>query len=292
VSDRFEFIDAERANYAVVKMCSWLGVSRSGYYAWRDRPESATAQRRAEITELVVEVFTEFEQRYGYRKITAELGRRSVVVGTWLVRSIMAEQGLVCCHPRPWRLTTAPDGSDGPDDLLEGDFTAPAPGEVFVGDITYIRTGSGWLYLATVIDLFNREVAGYAMASHMRTELIVDAVNMAVDRGLVNPGAIFHSDRGSQYTSADFAVCLSGHEMRGSMGRVGVCWDNAVAESFFASLKKELVHRTAYPNHRVARHEVAKYIEDFYNRRRIHSFNGYNTPQETRQAWENRKLAS
>lgn len=292
MSDKFEFIDAEKDNYAIVKMCEWLGVSRSGFYDWRDRPESATAQRRAEITELVVSVFTEFDQRYGYRKITAELGRRGVTVGAWLVRSIMAEQGLVCCHPRPWRLTTDPDGSDGPDDLLEGDFTSPAPGDRFVGDITYIRTGSGWLYLATVIDLFNREVVGYAMATHMRTELIVNAMGLAVDRGMVNPGAVFHSDRGSQYTSAEFAACLEGHKIRGSMGRVGVCWDNAVAESFFASLKKELIHRTAYLNHRVARHDVAKYIEDFYNRRRIHTYNGYNTPQEARQAWENRKLAS
>jgi transposase InsO family protein len=292
VNDKFEFIDAEKGSYAIVKMCEWLGVSRSGFYHWRDRPESATARRRTEICELVVSVFDEFDQRYGYRKIRAELIRRGVQVGEWLVRSIMAEQGLVCCHPRPWRSTTDPDGTVGPDDLVGGDFTAPTPGDRLVGDITYIRTGSGWLYLATVIDLFNREVVGYAMATHMRTDLVIDAINMAVDRGLVNPDAVFHSDRGSQYTSTDFAACLNVHGMRGSMGRVGVCWDNAAAESFFASLKKELVHRTTYPNHGIARHEVARYIEDFYNRRRIHAYNDYNTPHETRQAWQNRKLAS
>lgn len=292
MNEKFEFIDAEKDNFPVVRMCRWLGVSRSGFYHWRVRPTSATAQHRGEITELVKALFDEFDQRYGYRKIRAELARRGVEVGEWLVRSIMAAEGLVCCHPRPWRSTTDPDGSAGPGDVLDGDFTAECPGERFVGDITYIRTGSGWLYLATVIDLFNREVVGYAMASHMRTELVINAVRVAVDRGLVNPGAVFHSDRGSQYTSGDMADFLTRNSMRGPMGRVGVCWDNAVAESFFASLKKELVHRTFYPTHALARHEISKYVEDFYNRRRIHTYNGYNTPHETRQAWENRKLAS
>lgn len=292
MSDKYEFIDAERANYPVVKMCVWLGVSRSGFYDWLKRPESATTTRRAEITGLVKSVFDEFDQRYGYRKIRAVLARRAVPVSGWLVRSIMTTEGLVCCHPRPWRQTTDSDGSTGPADLLHGDFTADAPGDRFVGDITYVRTGSGWLYLATVIDLFNREVVGYAMATHMRASLVVDAVAMAVGRGSVNRGAVFHSDRGSQYTSTDLSEFLRLNGMRGSMGRVGVCWDNAVAESFFASLKKELVYRTFYPNQTVARHEIGRYIEDFYNRRRIHTFNGYNTPHETRQAWENRNLAA
>ncbi len=292
MSSKYEFIDAEKADYSIVKMCEWLGVSRSGFYEWRDRPDSDTTERRVVITGLVRSLFDEFEGRYGYRKLCAELARRGERVSEWLVRSIMASEGLVSCHPRPWRATTTPDGSTGPEDLLEGEFTAPAPGERLVGDITYIRTGSGWLYLATVIDLFNREVVGYSIASHMRVSLVTRAVQMAVDRGLVNPGAVFHSDRGSQYTSAVMADFLTSYDMRASMGRVGVCWDNAVAESFFASLKKELVHRTFYPTHEVARHEVSKYIEDFYNRRRIHSFNGYNTPYETRQAWELMELAA
>jgi transposase InsO family protein len=292
VSSKFEFIEAEKAFFPIVKMCAWLEVSRSGFYEWRERPLSATAARRAEITAMTVDLFDEFEQRYGYRKLRVELTERGVPVSEWLVRQIMAEQGLECCHPRPWRATTDPDGSDGPADLLGGDFTAERPGDRFVGDITYIRTGSGWWYLSTVIDLYNREVVGYAMASHLRASLVTDAVDLAVMRGLVNRDAVFHSDRGSQYTSRDMADCLAGHEMRGSMGRTGVCWDNAVAESFFATLKKELVHRTLYPNHQIARHEIAKYIEDFYNRRRIHSWNGYTTPLEARQAWENTGLAS
>ena len=292
MSAKYELVDAEKANYKIIKMCDWLGVSRSGYYEWRDRPLSGTAERRAEITKLVVKIFDEFEQRYGYRKIRIELARRRVWVSEWLVRQIMAEQGLECCHPRPWRATTDNDGSAGPADLLGGDFTAERPGDRFVGDITYVHTMSGWLYLSTVIDLYNREVVGYAMASHMRASLVTDAVDLAVSRGFVNEGAVFHSDRGSQYTSRDMAQCLAGHKMQGSMGRTGVCWDNAVAESFNATLKKELVNRTTYPSHQIARHEVAKYIEVFYNRRRIHSWNGYNTPQEARQAWENRSQAS
>jgi transposase InsO family protein len=183
-----------------------LGVARSGFYEWRERPLSATAERRAEITGLVCAVFDEFEERYGYRKIRVELARRGVFVSGWLVRSVMAEQGLECCHPRPWRTTTDPDGSAGPADLLGGDFTAERPGDRFVGDITYIRTGSGWWYLATVIDLYNREVVGYAMASHMRASLVTDAVDMAVSRGLVNPHAVFHSDRGSASSSGQCTV--------------------------------------------------------------------------------------
>lgn len=225
MKSKFEFIDAEKANYAITKMCQWLGVSRSGFYDWRDRPDSATAERRATLTELVVALFNEFEQRYGYRKIRAELARRGVQVGEWLVRSIMAAEGLVCCHPRPWRSTTDPDGTAGPADLIDGDFTSAAPGDRFVGDITYIRTGSGWLYLATMIDLFNREIVGYDMATHMRAELVTNAIQMAINRGLVNPGAVFHSDRGSQYTSTDMHDFLTEHKMRGSMGRIGVCWD-------------------------------------------------------------------
>lgn len=292
MSSKFEFIDSEKANYKIVKMCAWLEVSRSGFYEWRNRPASATAIRRAEISELVCAVFDEFEQRYGYRKIRVELSDRGVLASEWLVRQIMTENGLVCCHPRPWRATTDNDGSAGPADLLEGNFTSDAPGEAFVGDITYIHTGSGWLYLSTVIDLYNREVVGYALASHMRASLVTDAVDLAVKRGLINPNAIFHSDRGSQYTSGDMATCLAGHELRGSMGRTGVCWDNAVAESFFATLKKELVHRTTFPTLQAARHEIVKYIEDFYNRRRMHSKNGYTTPLQARQTWENMNQAA
>ena len=293
MSSKYEFIDAEKANYKITKMCEWLCVSRSGFYEWRDRPASATAERRAYLTELTVALHKEFDERYGYRKLRIELARRGEDVSEWLVRRIMAAEGLQSCHPQPWRPpTTDNDGSAGPEDLLGRDFTASEPGVAFVGDITYVRTWAGWLYLATVIDLYNREVVGYAMASHYATPLVTAAVDMAAARRLVKPGAIFHSDRGSQYTSKEFALCLEGHNMRGSMGRVGVCWDNAVAEAFFATLKKELIHRTSYPNREAAKEAITKYIEVFYNRRRIHSTNGYTTPLEARQTWKDNNRAS
>jgi putative transposase len=291
VSSAYEVIDRDE-RCPVVKKCVWLGVSRSGFYDWRDRPLSATTLRREAVTVLVTEVFEEFEQRYGYRKIAVEVARRGHRVSEQMVRDIMASEGLVCCHPRPWRATTDNDGSGTVVDRLGGDFTATAPGERFVGDITYVKTWGGWLYLATVIDLFNREVVGYSMASHMRTELICDAVDRAVANGRVRSGAVFHSDRGSQYTSHEFAAHLKANGMVGSMGRTGVCWDNAVAESFFATLKKELVYRTVFPTQQHAVRVITEYVEVFYNRRRIHSKLGYNTPLETRKAWENRQEAA
>lgn len=292
MSSSYELIETEKANYPIIGMCDWLGVSRSGFYQWRDRPPSATADRRAALTDQIVKVFDEFKQRYGYRKIRATLKRRGVQVSEWLVRSIMAAEGLVCCHPRPFRVTTDNDGSTGPVDLLQRDFTATGPGEVFVGDITYVPTWQGWVYLATMIDVFTREVVGYSTADHMRTPLITDAVAMAVRSGRVNNDAVFHSDRGSQYTSIEFAAFLARNNMRGSMGRTGVCWDNAMAESFFATLKKELVHRTVFPTRRSAEHEISTYIELFYNRCRIHSNLGYNTPTETREMWESNQQAA
>ena len=291
MSEAYELIERDE-RCPVVKKCLWLGVSRSGFYDWRGRPLSTTTLRRAEVTELVVEVFAEFEQRYGYRKIRVELARRGHRVSEQLVRDIMAGEGLVCCHPRRWRATTDNDGTGTVVDRLGGDFTADVPGERLVGDITYIKTWGGWLYLATVIDLFNREVVGYSMASHMRTALICDAIDRAVANGRVKPGAVFHSDRGSQYTSHEFAAHLEANDMVGSMGRTGVCWDNAVAESFFATLKKELVYRTVFPTQQHAVRAITEYVEVFYNRRRIHSQLGYTTPLETRKAWETRQEAA
>lgn len=293
MTDKYSFINAEKDNYPITKMCAWLGVSRSGFHAWAKRSPSVTALRRARLEKLVQAIFDEYDSRYGYRKIHRELARRGVTVSEWLVRNIMNALGLVCCHPRPYKVTTISDGG-GPvlPDLLERDFVADRPGEVFVGDITYIPTWEGWVYLATVIDTHTREVVGYHMDSNMKTPLITAAVGKAVVAGLVNRGAIFHSDRGSQYTSEDFYLCLEGHDMHSSVGRTGVCWDNAMAESFFASLKKELVNRVSFPTRKAAMDEISKYVEVFYNRRRIHASIGYNTPLETRQAWQNRNQAA
>jgi transposase InsO family protein len=293
VSSVFELVEREeRGPYPIIKMCAWVGVSRSGYYDWRRRGPSVTEQHRNKYRELVKAVFVEFDSRYGYRKIARVLWRRGHVVSEYLVRDIMTSENLECCHPRPYLVTTLSDGSDGIEDYLEGDFSAFAPGDRFVGDITYVKTWAGWLYLATVIDLFNREVVGYAMASHMRTELVVDAVQHAINKGKINEGAIFHSDRGSQYTSTEFGDFLDANDMTGSMGRTGVCWDNAVAESFFATLKKELVHRCVFPTRKHAVRGISAYIDGFYNPIRLHSKLGYTSPLEARESWEARQEAA
>lgn len=291
MSSRYEFIDSEKANYPICRMCVWSAVSRSGFYEWRDRPASATTERRVALTARVRAIFKASRQTYGYRRIHAQLGRDGVEAGPELVRAIMADEDLVACQPRPWRTTTTPDGATPPADLLDGDFSAARPGERFVGDITYVATWAGWLYLATVIDLATKEVVGWSMADHLRTELICDAVSMAARNGRITTGAVFHSDRGCQYTSDEFARYLKGRRMVGSMGRTGVCWDNALAESFFASLKKELVYRTAFPTRRHARNAIAEYIEVFYNRQRLHSGIGYRTPLEAREIFNNQEAA-
>jgi len=242
VSSKYEFIDGEKANYPIVKMCRWAEVSKSGFYEWRDRPASATAERRAGLGVRIVTIFAESDGTYGYRRVRDQLRRDGVEAGPELVRRIMTEGGLVACQPRPFRVTTVPDGdAAGPADLCGRDFGADEPGVKLVGDITYIRTWAGWVYLATVIDCCTRMVIGYAMADHMRTSLVIDALSMARRNVDLVDGCIFHSDRGTQYTSGELAVYLENANMRGSMGRRGQCWDNALAESFFASLKNEFV---------------------------------------------------
>jgi putative transposase len=286
VSSKYEFIDGEKANYPIVCMCRWAAVSKSGFYEWRARPASATAERRAALTELVKVIFTDSDEAYGYRRVHAQLLIDGERAGPELVRSIMIAEGLVACQPRPYKVTTRPgEELDPPADLCERDFTADAPGTKFVGDITYISTWAGWVYLATVIDCYSNMVVGYAMADHMRTSLVTDALTMARRHIDVADGCIFHSDRGSQYTSTDLAEYLEGRKMRGSMGRTGICWDNAKAESFFASLKKELVYRTVYATRQHAYDSIAHWIEIRYNRKRLHSGIGYRTPLEAHNAY-------
>jgi putative transposase len=268
-------------------MCTWSGVSKSGFYEWRGRPASATAERRAALAATIQVIFDDSDETYGYRRVHAQLVIDGVEAGPELVRSIMIARGLVACQPRPYKVTTTPgDEADAPADLVERDFSADEPGTKFVGDITYISTWEGWVYLATVIDCYSKMVVGYAMADHMRTSLVTDALDMARRGGPVRPDCIFHSDRGSQYTSEDLRVYLKKWKMRGSMGRTGVCWDNAMAESFFASLKKELVHRTVYSTRRKAIDSIAHWIEVRYNRKRLHSGIAYQIPADVHYAFE------
>jgi putative transposase len=274
-------------------MCQWLNVSRSGFYEWRNRPESATVSRRKMLAELVQEIFDDSHGTYGYRRIHAALARRGVPVSLELVRALMRRLGLVACQPRPWRRTTIADpAAPATPDLVGRDFTADAPGTKLVGDITYIPTWEGWLFLATVIDCYSKKVIGWALADNAERSLVIRAMNMALDTGGIAARCIFHSDRGSQYTSDDFRKLLGKHDLQPSVGRTGVCWDNAMAESFFGALKNELVHRTVFATRNHARRAIVKYIEGFYNSRRLHSSLGYRTPQEAHSGYVKPQLAA
>lgn len=298
---RYEFIDEEKAcmnesgkpKYPVVKMCKWLQVSTSGFYEWLKRPLSATAERREYLKLLINKAFTDSDGTYGYRRIHAQLARWGELCTPELVRGLLRELGLVACQPRPWRHSLTEAGPAGPiPDLVARDFTADRPGEKMVGDITYIPTWEGWLYLATVIDCHTKAVIGWAMADHYKTPLINDALTMAVRNNSIASKAVFHSDRGSNYTSEEYGRLLSHNDIRQSVGRTGICYDNALAESFFAALKNERVHRTQYPTREHARKDIARYIEFRYNTKRLHSALGYRTPHEVHNEYLNLSSAA
>ncbi|MCX4649257.1 MULTISPECIES: IS3 family transposase [unclassified Streptomyces] len=294
VTEKYEFIDDEADNFPVQQqMCTWAGVSTSGFYHWKSRPLSATAKRRAELSAVILQIFSDSQETYGYRRVHAALQRMNVQAGAELVRALMRELGLVPCQPRPWRATTiADDAAPATPDLLARDFTADAPGRKLVSDITYVHTWAGFLYLATVIDCHTKAVVGWAMADHMKTSLISDALDMAARNIDLAEGCIFHSDRGSQYTSRELRCKLRSLGLRASVGRTGVCWDNAMAESFFGALKNELVHRTTFPTRAHARRAIVRYIEMFYNRKRLHSGLGYKTPAEVHAEYEELQTAA
>jgi putative transposase len=290
VSEKCEFIDAQCADVPVgdagdapgiMQMCEWLGVSKSGYYGWRSRPESATARRRDLLRVKIKALFEANGEEYGYRRMHAALARGGERACPELVRQLMRGLGLEPCQPKPWRYSLTEQGVAGPiPDLVNRNFTAAKPGEKMVGDITYIPTWQGWVFLATVIDCATRKIAGWAMDDNYRTLLISDAVKMA-SRNLDLPEeAIFHSDRGSNYTSAEFSGVLAELGIRQSVGRTGICFDNALAESVNGTLKVELVHRKVYPTRESAIADIARWIELRYNRTRLHSALGYRTPQE------------
>jgi putative transposase len=279
---RFAFIaqmDAEKA-FPIAFMCHMLQVSRPGFYAWRNRPPSTRARRDAELTAKITIIHTAHRGRVGVRRIRDELARAGVVCSHKRVHRLMRAARLKGVHPRPYKHTTVPDPTHGSvPDLVGRHWQPPAPDRIWVGDVTYIKTWSGWAYLATVIDCYSRRVVGWAVSTRLRADLVVDALRMAIVSR--NPhDVIFHSDRGSQYTSQEFARFCRRHNVRRSVGRTGNCYDNAVAESFFATLKKELIHTHPWPSVDKLRAAVFEYIELYYNQRRRHSTIGYNTPAE------------
>lgn len=265
------------------------GLSESGYHAWKRRqrePVSQRCRRHAELQQQVRIAFEAAGRRYGVRRVHAQLVRDNVNVSERTVATIFKELGLKSVHPAPWRCLTRRDTDWRSDDLIKRDFTASEPGRRFVGVITQIDTKAGPVYLATMIDLFNRETVGWAVADHHRVELVTDAVHMARRNGRTKRRAVFHSDRGSEYTSHTFRRTLKTCRMRQSMGRIGTCYDNAAAESFFATIKKECVHVTPLDNVEHARKVIVNYIEVWYNRRRLHPTIGYRSPVEAREQFE------
>jgi putative transposase len=283
VSERYSFIGAEKAcsGFPVRRGCMLLEVSPSGYYAWRDRPDSAMSRRRAEVALLAANAHAASDGTNGYRRVHRDLLADGVSCSWQLVRRVLREQGLAGAQPAAYRVTTRQDpGAQAAPDLICRDFSSQVPGTKLCGDITYIRTWAGWAYLAVVIDFSTKMIVGWQISNRANAQLCIEALEMAHRNGHVEADAIFHSDRGCQYSSGAFHACTSRLGVRQSMGRTGVCWDNAQAETFFASLKVECVYRTAIPSLDHARRTVGRYIEVFYNRRRRHSALDYQTPQQ------------
>lgn len=282
---RYRFIAAEKAAVRnVAKACSLLSVSRSAYYQWQQQRPSARARKDSELGERVVAIHGESRGTYGAPRVHQQLRREGIHCARKRVARLMALRGLAGRWRRRFQKTTILDplAPGQAPDLVQRRFEpASRPlDRIWVGDISYVRTWEGWCYLATVIDLASRRVVGFAVADNMRTSLVCSALEMALGVRQPATGLVFHSDRGSQYTAGAFRQLLARHGIVQSLSRPRQCWDNAVAESFFATLKTELIYRQPLPTRAAARHAVFEYIEVFYNRQRLHSALGYRSPAE------------
>jgi putative transposase len=262
-------------------MCAQVGVARQGYYRWRASGPSERERTDAELTDTIRDIHRDLHGHPGVRRVWAELVVCGYRVARKRVWRLMRAAGLQGRHPRAWRRTTVAGlrPIDAPD-LIGRDFTADAPDTRWCGDISYVATVDGWAYVATVIDLHSRKVVGYAVADHLRTSLIIEALAAALVTRRPAAGVIFHSDRGTQYTSREFADFCAANGVVRSMGRRATCFDNAVAESFFATYKKELIHTRPWNNLSEVRQQTFLWMEGYYDRRRQHSTLGYLTPTE------------
>lgn len=277
---RFATIDAEKAAYPVTVLCETLEVSTSGFYAWLSRGKSSRERANEELTERIVQIHRESRGSYGCPRIQIELRYQGQRVSRKRVARLMRKQGIRVRRRRRWVPKTTDSNHSLPvaPNLLDRQFQQSAPDQAWVGDITYVRTDEGWLYLANMLDLYSRKVVGWAMSDKIDRHLVLSALNMAVHNRKPAAGLIHHTDRGSQYASIDYCKALQKHGMIPSMSRKGNCWDNAVAESFFSTLKTEL--SGGYRTREEARRAIFEYIEMFYNRKRRHSSIGYLTPVE------------
>ena len=277
--NHYRFIHAERATYPIIVLCRVLRVARSAYYAWARRGVSARAQADEVLATQIAAAHARSRRTYGAPRIHAELRAQGTRCARKRVARLMRAAGLVGCHRRRRTRTTVTEPTHVPaPNLVARDFTASAPDRLWLGDITYVPTHEGWLYLAVLLDAHSRRVVGWAMAEHLRSELAADALAMALRARRPPPGLVHHTDRGSQYTAATYRTRLADRAITASMSRAGECLDNAVAESFFATLKAELVDTRAWPTRAAARTAIFEWIEVWYNRQRRHSTLGYLTP--------------
>ena len=277
----YRFMAKHLGTYGVEKMARVLRVSRSGYYEWIDRPQSARECQKVELTEQIREIQDQVHHRYGAPRVTRELARRGRRVGHNRVARILREQELGARPKRRFRVTTkSAQGAVVAANELDRRFSAAAVNQKWVSDISYVATAEGWLYLCVVVDLYSRRVVGWSMGTSLGTELVLAAFTMAVIRRRPPRGLMFHSDRGTQYASLAFRKSLARRGMLQSMSRKGECWDNACAETFFKTLKTELIGRLIYRSREEAKAAIFEYIEVFYNRVRLHSYLGYFPPAE------------
>ena len=283
----YEFVDREKAHHAVARLCHVLGVSPSGYWAWRKRAPSARAQTDARLAVQIRAIHQASRGTYGVPRVHAELMARGARCGHKRVARLMRQAGLVGCHRRRPVHTTRRDPQAEPaPDLVQRMFAASAPNQLWIADITYVPTRwEGFLYLAVLLDVFSRRVVGWSMAAHLRTELVIGALEMAVWNRRPGEGVIHHSDHGCQYTSLRFGERCQAVGIRCSMGSVGDCYDNAMVESFFATLECELLARHTFRTHLEARTAIFEYLEVFYNRQRRHSALDYLTPEAYERRW-------
>lgn len=286
---RFRFVRDHAEQFSVERMCRVLEVSRGGYYAWRRREPSRRARQDQQLLAKIKAIRGKKKvlRTYGSPRMHREVSKAGIVCGRHRVARVMRENGIRAVQKRKFRPSTTDSNHKMPvaSNLLDRQFTVSCPNTVWAGDITYIRTRQGWLYLAVVLDLFSRMVVGWAVGRDLSRHLPLRALQMALGRRTPEPGALFHSDRGSQYASQDYQDLLAAHGLICSMSRKGECYDNAVAESFFHTLKVERVHLEDYQSRREATTDLFEYIEIFYNRQRLHSHLDFVSPAEFEQAW-------
>ena len=278
---RYRFVAAEQASYPVRLLCRVVGVAASGFCAWLRRGPSQREQQDRSLADRIAAVFAASRRTYGSPRVHAELRAEGIRVSRKRVARLMREGGLAATIRRRFPRTTNSDhGRPVAPNLLEQKFTAEQPDTVWLADISYIATGEGWLYLAAIKDMATREIVGWSMSDSLEAGSACAALRMAIQRRQPPTGLIHHSDRGVQYAGSEYQKLLTRHGLRGSMSRRGNCYDNAPMESFFGSLKNELVHRTTFPTRAAARQALFDYLEIFYNRRRRHSGVGFLTPAQ------------